>query len=160
MKLPIMPEAGQEETVRVVALDRSFHIACYKCEVRCKWRVQGEKMWSSRSSLINGVYLPLIVFIYFSVLRIILSPMSDLSLISLHYLLFSKACNTFHIRVTEGWYFLEILRIALTRGSLDRHSLQTHTKQAVFTGLWSSVIIRSGRSRMLSSGWPCVMQKL
>jgi hypothetical protein len=30
-----MPEAGQEETVRVVALDRSFHIACYKCEVCC-----------------------------------------------------------------------------------------------------------------------------
>jgi hypothetical protein len=30
-----MPEAGQEETVRVVALDRSFHIACYKCEVSC-----------------------------------------------------------------------------------------------------------------------------
>ncbi|XP_017777615.1 PREDICTED: thyroid receptor-interacting protein 6 isoform X2 [Nicrophorus vespilloides] len=29
---PIMPEAGQEETVRVVALDRSFHIQCYKCE--------------------------------------------------------------------------------------------------------------------------------
>ncbi|CAG2057452.1 unnamed protein product [Timema podura] len=28
-----MPEAGQEETVRVVALDRSFHIACYKCEL-------------------------------------------------------------------------------------------------------------------------------
>lgn len=31
-KLPIMPEPGQEETVRVVALDRSFHINCYKCE--------------------------------------------------------------------------------------------------------------------------------
>ncbi|KAK3915013.1 Lipoma-preferred partner-like protein [Frankliniella fusca] len=31
-KLPIMPEAGQDETVRVVALDRSFHIQCYKCE--------------------------------------------------------------------------------------------------------------------------------
>lgn len=31
-KLPIMPEAGQDETVRVVALDRSFHISCYKCE--------------------------------------------------------------------------------------------------------------------------------
>ncbi|XP_049845638.1 lipoma-preferred partner homolog [Schistocerca gregaria] len=30
--LPIMPEPGQDETVRVVALDRSFHIACYKCE--------------------------------------------------------------------------------------------------------------------------------
>ena len=32
-KQPIMPEPGQEETVRVVALDRSFHIQCYKCEV-------------------------------------------------------------------------------------------------------------------------------
>lgn len=30
----IMPEPGQEETVRIVALDRSFHIGCYKCEVR------------------------------------------------------------------------------------------------------------------------------
>ncbi|BES87584.1 lipoma preferred partner lpp [Nesidiocoris tenuis] len=29
---PIMPEPGEEETVRVVALDRSFHISCYKCE--------------------------------------------------------------------------------------------------------------------------------
>lgn len=29
---PIMPELGQDETVRVVALDRSFHISCYKCE--------------------------------------------------------------------------------------------------------------------------------
>lgn len=29
-----MPEPGQEETVRIVALDRSFHIGCYKCEVR------------------------------------------------------------------------------------------------------------------------------
>lgn len=28
----IMPEPGQEETVRIVALDRSFHINCYKCE--------------------------------------------------------------------------------------------------------------------------------
>ncbi|XP_058805287.1 lipoma-preferred partner homolog isoform X2 [Phymastichus coffea] len=33
-KLPIMPESGdeEEETVRVVALDRSFHTQCYKCE--------------------------------------------------------------------------------------------------------------------------------
>lgn len=31
-KLPIMPEPGQDETIRVVALDRSFHIQCYKCE--------------------------------------------------------------------------------------------------------------------------------
>eukprot|EP00062_Callorhinchus_milii_P027889 gi/632991742/ref/XP_007884766.1/ PREDICTED: thyroid receptor-interacting protein 6-like [Callorhinchus milii] len=29
---PIMPEPGQEETVRIVALDRSFHVNCYKCE--------------------------------------------------------------------------------------------------------------------------------
>lgn len=31
-KEPILPELGQEETVRVVALDRSFHLECYKCE--------------------------------------------------------------------------------------------------------------------------------
>ncbi|XP_055706734.1 lipoma-preferred partner homolog isoform X2 [Phlebotomus papatasi] len=31
-KMPIMPEPGKEETVRVVALDRSFHPSCYKCE--------------------------------------------------------------------------------------------------------------------------------
>lgn len=31
-KLPIMPESGEQETVRVVALDRSFHVQCYKCE--------------------------------------------------------------------------------------------------------------------------------
>lgn len=29
---PIMPKPGEEETVRVVALDRSFHFECYKCE--------------------------------------------------------------------------------------------------------------------------------
>ncbi|XP_047486298.1 lipoma-preferred partner homolog [Penaeus chinensis] len=29
---PIMPEPGKDETVRVVALDRSFHVNCYKCE--------------------------------------------------------------------------------------------------------------------------------
>ncbi|CAG0919484.1 unnamed protein product [Notodromas monacha] len=29
---PIMPEPGEEETVRVVALDRSFHVKCYRCE--------------------------------------------------------------------------------------------------------------------------------
>ncbi|KAF7706502.1 hypothetical protein HF521_019756 [Silurus meridionalis] len=29
---PIMPEPGQEETVRIVALDRSFHVNCYICE--------------------------------------------------------------------------------------------------------------------------------
>jgi hypothetical protein len=29
---PIMPKSNNEETVRVVALDRSFHVECYKCE--------------------------------------------------------------------------------------------------------------------------------
>lgn len=29
---PIVPEPGQEETVRVVAMDRSFHVHCYRCE--------------------------------------------------------------------------------------------------------------------------------
>lgn len=29
---PIMPSPGEEETVRIVALDRSFHVGCYKCE--------------------------------------------------------------------------------------------------------------------------------
>ncbi|XP_072035214.1 lipoma-preferred partner homolog isoform X2 [Amphiura filiformis] len=29
---PIMPDPGKEETVRIVALDRSFHTGCYKCE--------------------------------------------------------------------------------------------------------------------------------
>lgn len=28
-----MPEPGQEETVRVVAMDKSFHVQCYRCEV-------------------------------------------------------------------------------------------------------------------------------
>uniref|UniRef100_A0A4W3GBW7 LIM zinc-binding domain-containing protein n=1 Tax=Callorhinchus milii TaxID=7868 RepID=A0A4W3GBW7_CALMI len=31
---PIMPPQGQEETVRIVALDRDFHVQCYRCEVR------------------------------------------------------------------------------------------------------------------------------
>uniref|UniRef100_A0A8C3JLF9 Zyxin n=1 Tax=Calidris pygmaea TaxID=425635 RepID=A0A8C3JLF9_9CHAR len=31
---PIMPEPGKDETVRVVALEKNFHMKCYKCEVR------------------------------------------------------------------------------------------------------------------------------
>ncbi|KAJ8375168.1 hypothetical protein SKAU_G00057480, partial [Synaphobranchus kaupii] len=32
-KEPIMPAPGQEETVRIVSLDRDFHVQCYRCEV-------------------------------------------------------------------------------------------------------------------------------
>lgn len=39
---PIMPEPGQEETVRIVALDRSFHVGCYKCE-KCGTKLTSEK---------------------------------------------------------------------------------------------------------------------
>lgn len=31
-QMPIMPDKGLEETVRVVAMDRSFHVQCYRCE--------------------------------------------------------------------------------------------------------------------------------
>nr|XP_056705700.1 lipoma-preferred partner [Euleptes europaea] len=31
-KEPIMPAQGKEETVRIVALDRDFHVQCYRCE--------------------------------------------------------------------------------------------------------------------------------
>ncbi|XP_069473573.1 lipoma-preferred partner isoform X2 [Ambystoma mexicanum] len=31
-KEPILPVTGQEETVRIVALDRDFHVECYRCE--------------------------------------------------------------------------------------------------------------------------------
>lgn len=39
---PIMPTPGQEETVRVVALDRSFHIDCYRC-VDCNLLLSSEE---------------------------------------------------------------------------------------------------------------------
>ncbi|EJW76985.1 hypothetical protein WUBG_12106, partial [Wuchereria bancrofti] len=29
---PIIPEEGEEESVRVVAMDKSFHVHCYRCE--------------------------------------------------------------------------------------------------------------------------------
>ncbi|XP_013788050.1 lipoma-preferred partner homolog isoform X3 [Limulus polyphemus] len=34
-KQPIMPEPGHQEIIRVVALDKSFHVNCYRCEVSC-----------------------------------------------------------------------------------------------------------------------------
>jgi len=32
----ILPINGQEETTRIVALDRNYHIDCYRCEVSFK----------------------------------------------------------------------------------------------------------------------------
>ncbi|VBB31443.1 unnamed protein product [Acanthocheilonema viteae] len=29
---PIVPEEGQEESIRIVAMDKSFHVNCYRCE--------------------------------------------------------------------------------------------------------------------------------
>jgi len=39
---PIMPTPGEEETVRVVALDRSFHLHCYRC-VDCNLLLSSEE---------------------------------------------------------------------------------------------------------------------
>lgn len=38
---PIMPDPGQEETVRIVAMDKSFHVDCYRCE-DCKCQLSSE----------------------------------------------------------------------------------------------------------------------
>lgn len=81
-----------------------------------------EKRHDDLSGLSNSVYFPLIFFNYFSVLSIILSPMSNLSFVSIYYFLFWRACNALHIRLSEEWYFLEMLLIAFTRGSIYRNS--------------------------------------
>lgn len=39
---PITPEPGQEETVRIVAMDKSFHVSCYKCE-KCGVKLTSEQ---------------------------------------------------------------------------------------------------------------------
>lgn len=32
--LPILPSAGQDQTIRIVACDRNYHIECYRCQVK------------------------------------------------------------------------------------------------------------------------------
>lgn len=54
-----MPEPGRDETVRVVALDKNFHMKCYKCEVSRPswsfrghfepWKNQGTSQWEGRA---------------------------------------------------------------------------------------------------------------
>lgn len=41
-----MPAPGQEETVRIVALDRDFHVHCYRCEV-CGQRPHPVRPWQA-----------------------------------------------------------------------------------------------------------------
>ncbi|XP_057160264.1 zyxin isoform X2 [Ursus arctos] len=48
---PIMPEPGREETVRVVALDKNFHMKCYKCEVG---RASGPQGWV----VVGAMFMP------------------------------------------------------------------------------------------------------
>jgi hypothetical protein len=53
--------------------------------------------------------------------------MPGLPFISLYYFRFSGGCNALHIRLTEEWYFLEILLIAFNCGhfsALSKLSLQ------------------------------------
>ncbi|CAF0757061.1 unnamed protein product [Adineta ricciae] len=39
---PILPASNEEETVRIVALDRSYHVDCYRCE-NCKTQFDSEQ---------------------------------------------------------------------------------------------------------------------
>lgn len=54
---PIMPEPGKDETVRVVALEKNFHMKCYKCEVSRRGgpapRVSPVPIASSRAPLLS-----------------------------------------------------------------------------------------------------------
>ena len=59
---PIMPEPGKEETVRVVALDRSFHVSCYKCEV-CEVSFS----YSLKTINISSYFLPAAIFLAFRI---------------------------------------------------------------------------------------------
>ena len=52
-----MPEPGQDETVRVVALDRSFHIGCYKCEVSLSYA--HKKLEKYKLTAYYSSYLPI-----------------------------------------------------------------------------------------------------
>jgi hypothetical protein len=45
---PIVPEEGKEETLRVVAMDRSYHIDCYRCEdchLKLSSKVEGHECY-------------------------------------------------------------------------------------------------------------------
>jgi len=49
-----MPEPGRDETVRVVALDKNFHMKCYKCEVSCPFCLERSLSHGKTKGLANG----------------------------------------------------------------------------------------------------------
>lgn len=49
-----MPEPGREETVRVVALDKNFHMKCYKCEVRVSVAPEGRLVYGDTARWPGG----------------------------------------------------------------------------------------------------------
>ena len=53
----IMPQPGNEETVRIVAMDKSFHVECYKCEVHTILIVACQLLLYVICSLIIVVFL-------------------------------------------------------------------------------------------------------
>lgn len=59
-----MPEQGQEETVRIVALDRSFHVNCYVCEVSHRERQHKLVVWSKNT--VGQSFLKIIRVLYLS----------------------------------------------------------------------------------------------
>lgn len=54
-----MPAPGQEETVRIVALDRDFHVQCYRCEVSqstCVWLLLSNTLHLKQNEYTISVY--------------------------------------------------------------------------------------------------------
>jgi len=51
---PIVPQEGERESVRVVAMDKSFHVQCYTCEdcgIQLSSKVEGQGCYPLDSHL-------------------------------------------------------------------------------------------------------------
>jgi len=54
-KKPITPEEGKEESYRVVAMDNSYHVECYKCEdcgLKLSSKIEGHGCYPLDKSLL------------------------------------------------------------------------------------------------------------